>query len=45
MLHETKKYKMHRLDAMSPLTQTEGGRSVIYINYDGKQIIVFNKAL
>lgn len=36
---------MYRLSDMSPLTNMEGGRSSIIVNYNGQQIIIFNKAL
>lgn len=44
MLYETRKYKVQGIELSSPLLETDM-RSKILINFEGNEIIIFNKAL
>ena len=45
MFHERKKYKFFKLDSSSLFFPFEGPQSVIDVSFDGKSLILFNRAL
>lgn len=45
MLHEQRKYKLHKVESDSLLSKPTSTQALIEVRFDGKEFFVFNKDL